>query len=52
MKDAYQNEFQKEKKMLSLLFAICMIWFVGKFFIFFCEQVETYSRKSMFYHNL
>ena len=34
MKDAYQNEFQKEKKMLSLLFAICMIWFVGKFFIF------------------
>ena len=34
MKDAYQNEFQKEKKMLSLLFAICMIWFVGKFFVF------------------
>ena len=34
MKDAYQNEFQKEKKMLSLLFTICMIWFVGKFFIF------------------
>ena len=34
MKDAYQNEFQKEKEMLSLLFTICMIWFVGKFFIF------------------
>ena len=34
MKDAYQNEFQKEKKMLSLLFVICIIWFVGKFFIF------------------
>ena len=34
MKDTYQNEFQKEKKMLSLLFTICMIWFVGKFFIF------------------
>ena len=34
MKDTYQNEFQKEKKMLSLLFTICIIWFVGKFFIF------------------
>ena len=34
MKDTYQNEFQKEKKMVSLLFTICMIWFVGKFFIF------------------
>ena len=34
MKDTYQNEFQKEKKMLSLLFTICIIWFVGKFFVF------------------
>ena len=34
MKDTYQNEFQKEKKMLSLLFTICMFWFVGNFFIF------------------
>ena len=34
MKDTCQNEFQKEKKMLSLLFTICMIWFVGKFFVF------------------
>ena len=25
---------KKSKKMLSLLFAICMIWFVGKFFVF------------------
>ena len=24
----------KRKKLLSVLFAICMIWFVGKFFIF------------------
>jgi hypothetical protein len=30
----FRDEFQKEKKMLSLLFAICMIWFVGKFFVF------------------
>ena len=26
--------FRRSKKMLSLLFAICIIWFVGKFFIF------------------
>ena len=26
--------FRRSKKMLSLLFTICMIWFVGKFFIF------------------
>ena len=25
---------RRRKKMLSLLFTICMIWFVGKFFIF------------------
>ena len=23
-----------EKKMLTILFTICMIWFIGKFFIF------------------
>ena len=26
--------FRRSNKMLSLLFTICMIWFVGKFFIF------------------
>ena len=25
---------RRRKKMLSVLFTICMIWFVGKFFIF------------------
>ena len=39
MKDTYQNEFQKEKKMLSLLFTICMIWFVGKFFCFWVKSI-------------
>ena len=26
--------FMRRKKMLSILFTICMLWFIGKFFIF------------------
>ena len=34
MNHSQLDECQKEKKMLTVLFTICMIWFVGKFFIF------------------
>ena len=35
---------RRRKKMLSVLFTICMIWFVGKFFIFLVntEIVDEY----------
>ena len=51
MKDTYQNEFQKEKKMLSLLFTICIIWFVGKFFVFGLRAswgiIDVYKRQKV-----
>ncbi len=34
MKDAYQNEFQKEKKNVIIIICNLYIWFVGKFFVF------------------
>ena len=30
----HRRKEQEETDMLSLLFTICMIWFIGKFFIF------------------
>ena len=48
MKDTYQNEFQKEKKMLSLLFTICMIWFIGTFFIFGLNTGDRFGDKTIY----
>ena len=34
--------------MLSLLFAICMIWFIGKFFIFGIKNIVGNSEIALY----